>query len=713
LFFNTDAIRRVKINSPANLSSFYLPNSRLFINGSFRSGPAIILAPSGPGTGALEGRAVFRPTGSQPFVQFPFVGGSSGTFGLPFSGPSFGFPANTNATMGPPTSGGSGADNFPGIGSVYGSILPGFALQTICSNPAVATCASIAEAPSVFSTAPSYLPDAPFINRQYGESSFNTFSVGGKWRFTGLDNPVGLALVGFYRFYADSASDFSGFNQLQRGSSPGASRGDVGLTFVADARLAKWANLSGNAGYTYNSSVKGDFPGGKFTLLDRPDELLLSGGVDFPINKHFQPIFEARYLRYMGGRTPNVFENNPIDAIAGFRYYPTRFVSFGFAYRYHANEQDAKSFDDNNLQTSSVFLPCSGATQGCVGTTVATSFRGVPPGFRTSEDPHGYIIQATVGRRNKRQAEIINQPANVTALTVSDSEIVLPCPAGTESTSGGCNDTTTITVNTTAVDPENDVLTYNYTVSGGRITGTGASVSWDLSGAQAGTYTITAGVDDGCGLCGQTKTETVRIVPCPDCKVRCACATISVSGPAGITEPGSPMTFTANVSGGSQSNMTYNWTVSSGTIESGQGTPSITVATTREMAGSSVTATVNIGGQDEACNCPKEASETGGIATPPGPVLVDEFGKQTHDEIRAHLDTFFAELSNNPNNQGYIINYGTDKEIAEREKLITNHINFRKFDRSRITLVRGGASPDGVVHTKLYRIPPGAENPAP
>ena len=48
---------------------------------------------------------------------------------------------------------------------------------------------------------------------------------------------------------------------------------------------------------------------------------------------------------------------------------------------------------------------------------------------------------------------------------------------------------------------------------------------------------------------------------------------------------------------------------------------------------------------------------------------------------RARLDTFFAELPNNPNNQGYIINYGTDKEIAERERLITNHIEFRKFDQ--------------------------------
>jgi hypothetical protein len=109
----------------------------------------------------------------------------------------------------------------------------------------------------------------------------------------------------------------------------------------------------------------------------------------------------------------------------------------------------------------------------------------------------------------------------VTAVALSDSEITLPCPAGFGSASGGCNDSTTVNVTTTAVDPENDVLTYNYTVSGGRIVGQGANVQWDLSGVGKGTYTLTAGVDDGCGVCGKTQTQTLAIVDCPDCKKLC------------------------------------------------------------------------------------------------------------------------------------------------------------------------------------------------
>jgi hypothetical protein len=68
-----------------------------------------------------------------------------------------------------------------------------------------------------------------------------------------------------------------------------------------------------------------------------------------------------------------------------------------------------------------------------------------------------------------------------------------------------------VRVKTLAVDPENDVLTYQYTVSAGKIIGKGAEVIWDLRNLPNGTYTITAGVDDGCGICGATKTKSVTI----------------------------------------------------------------------------------------------------------------------------------------------------------------------------------------------------------
>lgn len=68
---------------------------------------------------------------------------------------------------------------------------------------------------------------------------------------------------------------------------------------------------------------------------------------------------------------------------------------------------------------------------------------------------------------------------------------------------------------TEASDPQNDVLTYLYHITGGEIIGEGKKVIWDLSDVKPGEYKITAGVNDGCGVCGQTKTRVVYVVECP------------------------------------------------------------------------------------------------------------------------------------------------------------------------------------------------------
>src|SRR5439155_461374 len=150
----------------------------------------------------------------------------------------FGCPPGTcTFTLGAPviqsSSGNFGpADNFPGVGSVVGGILPGIVLATSTLPPTALTLSQVV--PATFTIAPSYLPDAPFINRLYGESSWTNFVFGAKWRLTGPNNPLGVAIIPFYRWWADKAKDFSGFNQMQRGAGPGGNIGDLGLVFAVD-----------------------------------------------------------------------------------------------------------------------------------------------------------------------------------------------------------------------------------------------------------------------------------------------------------------------------------------------------------------------------------------------------------------------------------------------------------------------------------------------
>ena len=60
---------------------------------------------------------------------------------------------------------------------------------------------------------------------------------------------------------------------------------------------------------------------------------------------------------------------------------------------------------------------------------------------------------------------------------------------------------------------------------------------------------------------------------------------LSVIGPPAVVQPGRTMTFRAEVTGGDQQNLNYNWSVDKGSIVSGQGTPSIVVGGTDSLAG--------------------------------------------------------------------------------------------------------------------------------
>jgi hypothetical protein len=708
LFFNTDAYRGIRVHSPANLSSFYLPNSRLLGNGGCSS-PAIILAPTGPNVGTLASAgAVFREACTAPFVPYPFFGGNAGNFNQGGQGDLFqgflGFLAN----IGNPTGGDGGnfgsASFFPGMGSPQGSILPGVVLATSFLPGTPNLFLGPIVVPATFTTAPTYLPDAPFINREYGESAFNTFVVGGKYRFTGPNNPLGVAMIPFYRFYADGADDADGFRNLQRGASPGGDIGDFGLIFAIDGRLSRSVNLSANLGYILNSNPKI----GDAVILDRPNELLTGVGFDFPINRHFQVIAEVRSTHYVGSHTKNAFENEPIDVLAGLRIFPRRWMGFGFAYRYHTNQQDRDFIEPRlfNVQTPPVVVDVDGTVFTLPAASVPATSGAFPRGFRPSEDANGFIVQFWVGKRNPRAPEFLpNQPPTVT-LTPSSATVNPPCPPGLiprGSYAPSASQQVQLAAN--ATDPDGDTLLYTYSTTGGKVTGEGPNVTWDLTGVTAGTYTATVEVDDGCG-CVAFSSTTVTVAA-PDCVP--PCPTVTVDCPTGITEAGTPVTFTANVSGGAPGvTATYNWSVSAGTITSGQGTPSITVDT-KGLGGQTVTGTVQVGGYPPECQTTASCSAQIGVTAVCR--KFDEYGNIAFNDEKARLDNFAIQLQNEPGSQGYIVAYGSCAGEAQRraDRAKDYLVTTRGLDPGRITVV---AADNCVAEltVELWVCPTGATN---
>ncbi len=176
--------------------------------------------------------------------------------------------------------------------------------------------------------------------------------------------------------------------------------------------------------------------------------------------------------------------------------------------------------------------------------------------------------------------------------------------------------------------------------------------------------------------------------------------------------PGTPVTFTATVSGGDPSvTPTYNWTVSAGTISSGQGTPTITVDTTGVSG--PITATVDVGGYDRSCTT--SDSCTTSITVPPTARKIDEYGNIRFNDEKARLDNLAIELQNDPTAQGYLVCYGgrvgrAGEAQARCDRAKNYLVTSRGLSADRIVTVDGGFREDLTV--ELWVVPQGAQPPA-
>jgi hypothetical protein len=215
-------------------------------------------------------------------------------------------------------------------------------------------------------------------------------------------------------------------------------------------------------------------------------------------------------------------------------------------------------------------------------------------------------------------------------------------------------------------------------------------------------------VDDGCG-CISFSSVSVTVAGCTNCVP--PCPTVTVTCPDTV-EGTQPITFTANVTGGDPNvAATYNWSVSSGTIASGQGTPTITV--TGATGGTPVTATVNVGGYPPECNTTASCTTTPTIK--PIARLFDQYGNIAFNDEKARLDNFAIQLQNEPGAQGYIIAYGgrrgrAGEAQARADRAKDYLVNTRGVDPGRIVTVDGGFREDLTV--ELWIVPSGADNPA-
>ncbi len=137
-------------------------------------------------------------------------------------------------------------------------------------------------------------------------------------------------------------------------------------------------------------------------------------------------------------------------------------------------------------------------------TTATVDTTGLAPG--------NYTVTGTATDAKQKQNNVASCNSAFTVNEPPKHPPVMTCSASPATVRSG--DPATITAQ--ASSPDNRPLTYSWTATGGRVTGTGATVTLDTAGAPAGPITVNGVVTDDRGLTANcTSTVNVEVPPPP------------------------------------------------------------------------------------------------------------------------------------------------------------------------------------------------------
>lgn len=270
-----------------------------------------------------------------------------------------------------------------------------------------------------------------------------------------------------------------------------------------------------------------------------------------------------------------------------------------------------------------------------------------------------------------------------------------------------------VQLNARAVSPNGNPIKYRWTTTAGSIAGDGPVVTWDLSGLKPGYHKASLDIlsSGNEGECHAFSSVTVLVNPCP--VIPPACPSIEIVCPTNIGID-QPLTFTSRASGGTPSIApVYNWTVSAGTIVSGQGTNTIKVDASG-LAGQTVRASLSMPGYGSLL-----CSADCGVSIPIPRIVsrkFDEFPDIQRNDEKARLDNLAIELQNDPTATAYVVVYpgrkGKRGEVQHHSSRIVEYlVSSRGIDAHRVVTLVG--SPRNELWVELWLTPQGATPPNP
>ncbi len=239
-----------------------------------------------------------------------------------------------------------------------------------------------------------------------------------------------------------SLRSFVKFGTAEKEKGLGTGETDVGADVLFTSLLPWKFLLDSQMGFTATRDGKDPVTG---TRLGIKDEMRSGIGVSWPASSPLQGIFEYNTVTFVGAGSPNAAKTiqNPSDLSAGVRYLMLDSgITFSAGYRRNRKFEQA--------------LP-------------------------SAREPNGFVFGISYTKP-------VRAPG-------TNHFPVLALEASAEQISPGSS----ATITATGFDADNDPLTYSWSASGGKISGSGDKVTFDSTGLAPGKYTIRATANDGKG----------------------------------------------------------------------------------------------------------------------------------------------------------------------------------------------------------------------
>jgi len=386
----------------------------------------------------------------------------------------------------------------------------------------------------------SFTNDAPFIDvpRAVG---FSGSMVGGKFNFLSEDRgaPLAISLVGFANLPPGNS-----LTLLDRGLTSGRMSGGYG--WLVSKRAKDWATLHFNA--LLNFIPDAEYNDTKLANLQ--NEFIYRGGAAFRLTDALEAISELDGKVYFGTRTVGLNPRSPIDVLLGVRGYINDMMSASIGYRASLNH-----------------------------------IKDDPASYVYGAGTNGMVAQLAIGKHR-------NDPPTVTCAVAN----------------GSIKQDESTTVRANASDPDRDALTYKWSSTGGKLSGSGDTATFDAKGVAPGKYSVTATVSDGKHEASCTS-EIVVIKKNLPPTVNCSPGSTTVTIPESAT-------LRATASDPNNDSLTYTWTVNGQKVASDG--PTMNFGTTGRSAGNyTVTVTVSDGEFTASCSSTVAVKEPVKINKPP------------------------------------------------------------------------------------------------